>query len=338
MTSIDAVKAAAAGTANGRREVDLAAKLINSTDTQTSATGQDGFYRPKPIKRNRRKRVEVNRIKQEIISLLEADNPQTVRQVYYALTVRGLIGKTETEYKQTVVRLLTDMRERGEVPFEWIADNTRLMRKPSTFSNLEAFLKNCHQNYRRNLWVAAPVYIEIWCEKDALTGVIFEETEPYDVPLMVARGYSSITFVHSAAKAIEAREKPAYIYHLGDYDPSGQDAARDIEEKLRRYSHKAEIHFQRLAVTPEQIEKWNLPTRPNKASDSRTAKFKGAASVELDAIPAKLLRQLVRETIERHIDKRELEITRVAEASERDQLREVARIFKGQSPKGADAR
>jgi hypothetical protein len=313
-------------------------ELNLTRDNEPEANGQDGFYRPKPIKRLRRKRVEANRIKQEIVSLLEADNPQTVRQIYYALTVRGLIGKTETEYKQTVVRLLGDMREGGEILFESIADNTRLMRKPSTFSNLEAFLKNCHQNYRRNLWVAAPVYIEIWCEKDALTGVIFEETEPYDVPLMVARGYSSLTFVHSAAKAIEAREKPAYIYHLGDYDPSGQDAARDIEEKLRRYARDSEIHFERLAVTPDQIEKWSLPSRPNKVTDTRTAKFKGAASVELDAIPAKLLRQLVRETIEKHIDKRELEITRIAEADERNSLREVARIFKGQSPKGADAR
>ena len=44
-----------------------------------------------------------------------------------------------------------------------------------------------------------PVYVEVWCEKDALAGVLLEETEPYDVPLMVAKGYSSISFLHSAA-------------------------------------------------------------------------------------------------------------------------------------------
>ena len=37
-----------------------------------------------------------------------------------------------------------------------------------------------------------PVYVEVWCEKDALAGVLMEETEVYDVPLMVAKGYSSI--------------------------------------------------------------------------------------------------------------------------------------------------
>ena len=69
-----------------------------------------------------------------------------------------------------------------------------------------------------------PVYVEVWCEKDALAGVLMEETEVYDVPLMVARGYSSISFLHSAAMAIKAIGKPAYIFHFGDLDPSGVDA------------------------------------------------------------------------------------------------------------------
>jgi hypothetical protein len=35
---------------------------------------------------------------------------------------------------------------------------------------------------------------------------------------------------------IEAKGKPTYIYHFGDLDPSGVDAGRDIEAKLRRYA------------------------------------------------------------------------------------------------------
>jgi hypothetical protein len=159
------------------------------------------------------------------------------------LTVRGVINKAEAEYQQTVIRLLVDMRETGEIPFEWIADNTRWMRKPATFVGLEACLNNTANFYRRDLWAAMPVYCEVWCEKDALAGVLMEETEAYDVPLMVAKGYASISFLHSAADAIAAKDKPAYIYHFGDLDPSGVDAARDIEAKLRRYAPSAEIHF-----------------------------------------------------------------------------------------------
>ncbi|PWT84412.1 MAG: hypothetical protein C5B56_15670 [Proteobacteria bacterium] len=268
-------------------------------------------------------------VRDQIKDILEQNNPQTVRQVFYALTVRGAIAKHEIEYKRTVVRLLGEMREAGEIPFEWIADNTRWMRKPSTFTGIEACLESTAEHYRRNLWAAMPVYVEVWCEKDALAGVLMEETEPYDVPLMVAKGYASLSFLHSAAKTIEARGKPAYIYHFGDLDPSGVDAARDIEVKLRRYAPGAEIHFERPAVTREQVEKWNLPTRPTKQTDTRAKKFGSATSIELDAIPADKLRQLVRECIERHVDQHQLTILRIAEDSERDLFRKWASTYAG---------
>jgi hypothetical protein len=251
-----------------------------------------------------------------------------VRQVFYALTVRGLIKKVEGEYQQTVIRLLVHMRELGEIPFGFIADNTRWQRKPTTYVGLDACLNATANFYRRDLWAAMPVYVEVWCEKDALAGVLIEETEPYDVPLMVARGYASISFLHSAAEAIEANGKPAYIYHFSDLDPSGVDAARDIEAKLRRYAPGAEIHFERPAVTRDQVERWNLPTRPTKMTDSRAKKFLGT-SVELDAIPARQLRELVRSCIEQHVDQEQLAVLRAAEESERETLGRWAKIMKG---------
>jgi hypothetical protein len=295
---------------NGRQQVDHA------------------FYSARPIKRFRRTKAAVTSIRESIREVLSQDHPQTVRQVFYALTVRGVIKKVEIEYQQTVIRLLVDMREAGEIPFGWLADNTRWQRKPATFIGLDACLRNTANFYRRDLWAAMPVYCEIWCEKDALAGVLMEETEPYDVPLMAARGYASISFLHSAAKAIEAKGKPAYIFHFGDLDPSGVDAARDIEAKLRRYAPTAEIHFERPAVTREQVEQWNLPTRPTKTTDPRTKKFSGT-SVELDAIPAAKLRELVRGCIERHVDKKQLAILRAAEESERETLGKWAKIING---------
>jgi hypothetical protein len=286
-------------------------------------------YVASDIKRFRRTKAAITDIKTEIVDILSKDNPQTVRQVFYALTVRGVIKKEEIEYQRTVVRLLTDMREAEVIPFEWITDNTRLMRKPASFTSLDSCLRATSDFYRRNLWSTMPVYVEVWCEKDALSGVLVTETEVYDVPLMTARGYSSISFLYSAAKTIKAQGKPAYIYHFGDLDPSGVDAARDIETKLRRYAAGAEIHFERPAVTRQQVEEWNLPTRPTKMTDSRAKKFGSATSVELDAIPALKLRELVRECIERHVDKQQLALLRIAEESERGLLTKWAGTLNG---------
>ncbi|HEY8609856.1 MAG TPA: hypothetical protein VIL69_01035 [Roseomonas sp.] len=239
----------------------------------------------------------------------------TVRQVFYQATVQGLVDKTEQGYAK-VKTDLGDMRRAGALPYSWLADNTRWQRKPQTFGGIEAALADTAQFYRKDLWRDADAYVEIWLEKDALSGVLYPVTEEYDVPLMVARGYASLSFLHGAATYIAELAVPAHIYHLSDFDPSGVDAGRKIEASLRAMAPRAEIHFERLAVLPEQIGDWSLPTRPTKTSDSRAKGF-GAVSVELDAIEPGRLRAIVQAAIERHLPAEQLRILKAAEASER---------------------
>src|SRR5690606_34393023 len=135
------------------------------------------------------------------------------------------------------------------------------------------------------------------------------------------RGYSSLTFLASAAEAISEQNRPCYIYHLGDLDPSGVNAAEKIEETLRELAPDAEIHFQRIGVTERQAEEPNLPSRPTKTSDSRAKQLNRAESVELDSISPDLLRHLVEETILGHVNQHELDMIRIAEDSERSYMR-----------------
>ena len=180
------------------------------------------------------------------------------------LVSRGLIRKTESEYKNMVVRLLTKMRMSGELPFGWIADSTRWMRKPTTDDSLGALLSRTAETYRRDFWATQDAYVEIWLEKEALAGVLVQITDPWDVPLMVTRGYSSITFLHSAAAQIRDIKKPTYLYYFGDHDPSGKDISRNVRERITEFAPDADVTFERVAVTPEQIAEWELPTRPTK--------------------------------------------------------------------------
>ncbi len=183
-------------------------------------------YRPRPTNitdRARRSRAEVAAIRDALYQVLAADQPMTVRQVFYRLVSQGVVAKTELEYKATVVRLLTEMRLAGAVPYHWIADNTRWMRKPRTEGSWQAALRRTAETYRRAVWDHQPDYVEVWLEKDALAGVVYAVTAELDVPLMVTRGYPSLSFLHTAAAAIAATGKPAYLYYFGDYDPSGVD-------------------------------------------------------------------------------------------------------------------
>ncbi len=268
----------------------------------------------RPIKRRRRTKADMDVIRQTIVDVAESDPPITVRQGFYQLVSRGVIDKTESEYK-TIVRLLTQLRRDGQIPFEWIADTTRWMRKPRTHSNMAHLLEESIQMFRRSIWEAQDVYVEIWMEKEALAGVLYEETERWDVPLMVTRGYSSISFLHSAAQTIESVDKPAYLYYLGDFDPSGLDIARKVEDGIRELAPLADVTFERVAVTPAQINAWDLPTRPTKKTDTRSRNFEGE-SVELDAIPPSQLRALVAACIEEHVDQNILGDTKRLEALE----------------------
>jgi hypothetical protein len=206
------------------------------------------------------------------------------------------------------------------------------MRKPTTYSSLADMLERSAEFYRRALWDSMPVYLEIWLEKDSLAGVIYEVTREYDVPLMVTRGYPSLSFLHSAAQTIQATGKPTYLYYFGDADPSGKDISRAVEQGLRELAPDSEIHFVRVAVTDEQIAVWGLPTRPTKLKDSRAKKY-GGPSVELDAIEPDMLRQLVRDSIIQHIDFDELRRLEALEAAGRESLKNLAELI-GQNEDG----
>src|SRR3982750_2305562 len=95
------------------------------------------FIRPT----KRRSKQQMEELKGVIYGVVSQNNPMTVRQVFYQLVSLGAIDKTENEYKSTVVRLLGIMRLEAELPFGWLVDYTRWMRKPRSYTGMEAALE-----------------------------------------------------------------------------------------------------------------------------------------------------------------------------------------------------
>src|SRR5215470_4847640 len=165
----------------------------------SSTNGHAIPYRACPTRRAPRSRAEIDELKAAIGDVIRPDPPVTVRQVFYQLVARGVIEKTENEYQQTVIRLMTDMRLASELPFDWVVDESRRRQITETHDSIAEAVKDCAEFYRRNALREADDYIEIWCEKDALSSVLWEVTSDYDVPLMVSRGMPSLTFLHGTA-------------------------------------------------------------------------------------------------------------------------------------------
>ena len=229
----------------------------------------------------------------------------TLRQLYYQLVSRNIIPNLKGEYAK-LSTILVKGRMGGVVDWEAIEDRIRVPYLPYWVFDPEDAINDTINQYRLDRQEGQDVYVELWVEKDALSGVLKRITEKYHINLMVNRGYSSCSAIHDAYKRLLKQEnngKETYILYLGDHDPSGLDMIRDIKDRLEEFGVNTEV--KQIGLTMKQIKKYNPPPNPAKPKDPRSTgyieKF-GRVSWEVDALNPKILHQLVKDNVEELID------------------------------------
>jgi hypothetical protein len=88
-------------------------------------------------------------------------------------------------------------------------------------------------------------------------------------------------------------------------------------------AYPVDVFVERIATMPEQIEEYGPVTQPVTITDSRAHKFVqrfGTETVELDAIPARQMRRIVREAIESHMEPAQLRTLQMVEREERETI------------------
>jgi len=151
--------------------------------------------------------------------------------------------------------------------------------------------------------------------------------DSFGVKVLPLRGFASGTAIYNAAEAFKAYIEAGYdvhVYYFGDYDPSGLAIDQSAERALRD-DHGVDVEFERVAVTPEQIKVYDLPTRPTKTTDRRSKNFQGE-SVEIDAMPMDVLRHLVEYSISRNISRAEWQAELEIEEQERLTLESIRQM------------
>ena len=258
--------------------------------------------------------------------VLEEYHPMTLRQVYYQLVSRQVISNNKSQY-QRLSRALVTARQLSMIPWEWIEDRTRQPRHVDMWDGLADFIETVRHSYRRDVWPDQPEYIEVWLEKDALSGIFSKITEEYGITLVVGRGYNSWSAFHAAASRFSQIEKPIVILYFGDFDPSGEDIVRAINESLLFFGTSPKL--EKVALTRNDISEYNLPPDFTKASDTRQASFVekyGDIAVELDALPLRVLEEKIRRSIESHVDMDSF--NKVVEV-EKQELNELGNLLQG---------
>jgi len=268
----------------------------------------------------------------EVLEGLSDYWPLTLRQVYYQLVAAGDIENNLKQYSK-LSRMLAKARLEGLVSWDAIEDRSRRTLGSAGWSDKSHFvrdeLERFLNGYRRDRLQSQAVVLELWTEKDTLAPVLHGAAFAYCVTVVVARGYSSVSYVHECRKRVEhntARGKRTVLLYFGDLDPSGWNMLPSMMETLQdEMGLGGQVEGRRCALTLEQIEEYALPRNPDalKLTDTRAKKYIeqfGNVAVELDALPPATLEWLVRQGIEENLDLSKYREEIVRETVERDAL------------------
>src|SRR5215471_3299156 len=242
--------------------------------------------------RARRTRDEMAAIRAAITDVLKIDRPQTVRQVFYQLVARRVIEKTESEYKRTVIRLLSEMRLDDQIPWDWIVDESRRTIQTETFDSVRDALRHTAQYYRRSALRDCDDYIEIWTEKEALSGIIWDVASDYDVPVVVSKGMPSLRQVYTSftnIRRVSAAGKVSYLYQFGDHDPTGCLIPKTIEARLEKFCDKYGCRVpvvKRIALTQSRFKTIDCQHGPRSVTTTPTPTSSLAIALSLMLCPA----------------------------------------------------
>jgi hypothetical protein len=137
-------------------------------------------------------------------------------------------------------------------------------------------------------------HLELWIEKSTMDDVLLPIGEQYGMNIATSLGFQSITSVIGLLRRIEARGKPARIFYVSDFDPAGDampvGVARQIEYWRETLGIEQEVKLIPIALTRDQVVRYQLPTIPVKATDLRrknfSARYEIDGAVELDALEA----------------------------------------------------
>ncbi|MER7459214.1 hypothetical protein [Micromonospora sp. NPDC126480] len=258
-----------------------------------------------------------------VYEIVRENQPTGIRFTYYTATTRGIVEKTQSGYEK-IQRAVLHLRRTGRIPWSWIVDTNRWMRKPTTYGSIDELLDTAAASYRRDLWRTSKVAVEVWCESESIAGVLYPVTSKWDVPLYPIKGQTSDSFAYGAGEQYRRDPRSVVVYYVGDHDPHGYEIESNLKAKLIEFSGRS-IAWCRLAVDADDVARLSLPgTEPKKPSyrDALTGErvpWRGP-SVEIEAVPPPTLRQWLDATIEQHVDPEALRLTRIAEESEREIL------------------
>lgn len=235
--------------------------------------------------------------------------PLTCRQIFYRMVGAHGYDKTEAAYGR-LCHHLANARRGKVIPFHAIRDDGVTTWTMDHFDDHDDFLRHVRelgQGYTRNKLAAQDVHLEVWCEAAGLSPQLYRVAEPFSVPVYSSGGFDSLTAKKRLADRICAIQKRAIILQLGDFDPSGVSIFDAVAEDVKTFVLTdrpyglVSVEFERVALVQDQVDAFDLPTAPAKASDSRSKTWTGG-TCQLEALPPDQIADILGAAIKARFD------------------------------------
>jgi len=233
----------------------------------------------------------------ELMAEHERDNtiPTSRQFLAYELVTRRVISKEKTGARhpfQIVTDALTNLRESGEIPWDWIIDETRGIDDYSGFPSIKEGVLAHLRHIPLDPWKGQLVLV--LTESRSLAGVLRNLANKYRVVITSTNGQCA-GFLHTKIAPLlkdafmNGSEPPKNLY-LGDYDLAGNQIQANTRSVLQEICDLT-LDWEHIALTAQQVEQYELPVilkRDRRYNDSRPHE-----AVETEALSQKLIMELL---------------------------------------------
>jgi hypothetical protein len=265
-----------------------------------------------PPKKNRSWTPIVAAVVERIKQLREREMRPSLRRIHYYLFTNKIGGyrNNVSDYGE-LSKHLVQARLNHWLKWDDLSDGIReTINIPEPFEPWERYLargtshlQNGYENYTIPRGMLQKNYVEVWIEKQTEIENAYVLLKDRQVTIVANHGNDSWTHLYESMRRIEQQYKQGkqiHIFYLGDYDPSGLNMDKELWDRIRYfcqeiYMDQRRIHFERLAVTKEQIERLSLPKNPilkkpgKKKEDPNLPAFRAANNGEAFAVELDVL-------------------------------------------------
>lgn len=223
----------------------------------------------------------------------------TIRQIYYQLVANYKMKKKEGNYNY-LCKKLVQARQCKFIEWNKIVDLTRKPMQIEWLEDIEFSTPSRWWNYFLNKFIESlenfsipafqnqDFYVEVWSEHEGLQPLFKEALKNYPLTIYFTRGRNSWSNFYEAQQRLEkVKDRKIIILHFADCDKYGLEMTEDLKKAFLFFHVNAEV--ERIALTSEQVETWNLP------------------DTQLEAIPIPQFVDLIRESVEKYVDKYKLD-------------------------------